>query len=241
MTYSFHAFRPHSDYYIIHSNVSTQPNQLQVRSKFGSNTNGGEVEGSGAYNYAVVLGRTRALSLRVWPHTDSAVERIRIMPNLTVNKEHSYSDTDGWNIGGGASFNAGGGGTQIGGGLFGGTSKSSEWNVGGSLSFNWGMSHQTTRQWTASDYELIPKPYDMSGNNVSVAGWEIEVLPPHYKSKQGWTEFPTAGRSTVTMDVESIWRVHVSVARTNAFRARIDWKNGFIKMRKKTPTSIAGR
>lgn len=97
-------------YNCIHSNVSTQPNQLQVRAKFGSNTNGGEVEGSGAYNYAVVLGCTRALSLRVWLHTDSAVERIRIMPNLTVNKEHSYSDTDGWNIGGGASFNAGGGG-----------------------------------------------------------------------------------------------------------------------------------
>ena len=228
-TYSFHSFQTHSDYYIIHSSVTTQPDRLQVRAKFGNNTNGGEVEGAGAYNYAVVLGCTRSLSLRIWPHTDSNVERLKIMPNLTVNRDHSYSDTDGWNIGGGASFNAGGGkGTQTGGGLFGGTGKSSEFNVGGSLSFNWGMSHQTTRQWSAADYELIPKPYDMSGNNVSVAGWEIEVLPPHYKSNQGWTEFPTAGRSAVTMDAESIWRVPANVAKTNAFRARIDWKNGFM-------------
>ena len=228
-TYSFHSFQTHSDYYIIHSSVTTQPDQLQVRAKFGSNANGGEVEGAGAYNYAVVLGCTRSLSLRIWPHTDSNVERIKIMPNLTVNREHSYSDTDGWNIGGGTSFNAGGGkGSQTGDGLFGGTGKSSEFNVGGSLSFNWGMTHQTTRQWSAADYELIPKLYDMSGNNVSVAGWEIEVLPPHYKSKQGWTEFQTAGRSAVTMDTESIWRVPADSAKTNAFIARIDWKNGFM-------------
>lgn len=228
-TYNFHSFQTHSDYYIIHSSVTTQPDRLQVRAKFGNNTNGGEVEGTGVYHYAVVLGCTRSLSLRVWPHTASTVERIKIMPNLTVNRDHSYSDTDGWNIGGGASFNAGGGkGTQTGGGLFGGTGKSSEFNVGGSLSFNWGMSHQTTRQWSAADYELIPKPYDMSGNNVSVAEWEIEVLPPHYKSNQGWTEFPTAGRSAVTMDAESIWRVPADIAKTNAFRARIDWKNGFM-------------
>ena len=158
--------------------MNTQPSHLQVRSKFGPHTNGGEVDGSGAYHYAVILGFTKGLDLRIWGN-DSRVERLKVLPSTTVNKESSYSDTDGWSIGGGATFNIGGSlGKTSGSGLFGSKGKSSGLELGMQLSFNFGFTHQSTRQWTASDYEIIPKPY-RSGSNISVAGWTIDVNYPH--------------------------------------------------------------
>ena len=231
MTYGFHAFQNNSDYYLVNSSVNTQPQNLQIRAAYGPYANGKDLEYSLTYHYAVIVGCTRGLTLQVWPGNYKGIENIKVIPSLTVNKEHSYSDTDGWNIGGNVSFSPGGGKGKIttpgDGGRGSTTSPFSSWQLGGSVSFNAGISHQSTRQWSASDYELVPKPYEKN-NGIPVAKWDIDVLAPYYTAGKGWQEFPTAARSSVTLETESIWKVSSDVAYTFDFTTRMDWKNGFM-------------
>ena len=221
MTYSFHAFQNNSDYYLVNSSVNTQPEKLQIRAAYGPYTTGGALKLPslpliGDRDYALILGCTRGLTLQIWPGNYKGVHNIKIIPSLTVNKERSFSDTDGWNIGGGVSFGGGGMG-GAGAGVFGHVD----------TSFNWGISHQSTRQWTASDYELVPKAY-YTKNGIPVAKWDIDVLAPYYTREKGWTDFPTAARSSVTLEAESIWQVSPDVAYSFDLTTRIDWKNAFM-------------
>ena len=221
MTYSFHSFQNNSDYYLINSSVNTQPQNLQVRSAYGPNTTGGELlcPPSGlflGYYYATVVGCTRGLQFQIWPGNNKGVQNLKIIPSLTVNKQRSYSDTDSWNIGGGVSFGGGGMG-GAGAGVFG--------NV--DASFNWGVSHVSAKQWTVSDYEIVPKAY-YATSGVPVAQWNVNVEPPYYKAREGWTDFSTAARESVTLEAESIWQVPPDVAYTFDFTTRTDWKNMFM-------------
>lgn len=226
MTYSFHSFQNNSDYYLINSSVTTQPQNLQVRSAYGPNITGGELHCPSAtsglvvmlgYHYAAVVGCTRGFTFQIWPGNNKGVQNLKIIPSLTVNKQRSYSDTDSWNIGGGVSFGGGG---------MGGAAPAGFGNV--DASFNWGVSHVSAKQWTVSDYEIVPKAYYATGG-IPVAQWNVNVEPPYYKAREGWTDFSTAARESVTLEAESIWQVvSPDVAYTFDFTTRTDWKNMFM-------------
>ena len=216
MTYSFHSFQNNNDYYLINSSVTTQPKNLEIRAAYGPHTTGDELEYSSTYHYALILGCTRKLTLDIWPGNNQSVKNIKIIPSLTVNREHSYSDTDSWNIGGGVSF---------GGGRMGGDTPAGFGNI--DASFNFGISHQSTRQWTASDYELVPKPR-ITENGISLAEWDIDVQAPYYRCREGWTQLSTAARESVTLEGESIWLVPPEAAYTFDFTTRMSFQHGFM-------------
>ena len=197
---SMHSFEDHYDYYLVISQANTQPQSIAIRADKGTN-NGGEVPGAGAYNYAVILGYTRGL----WTDVQRVYvdgQRVHHLPDQTVNKDKSYTDTKGWSLSGGVSLKAGA------------NDKGPFGEVG--VNFSGSVSHTSSTTWKGQDYEIIPKP-----NGVWLASWLLDVDWPDYS--KGW-QISTAAKSSVTLDTESIWRTN---SRDFALKGRASWWEGF--------------
>ena len=197
---SFHSFENHLDYYLVISRANTQPKSLVIAAAEGEKTRG-EVPGAGAYNYAVILGYTRGLFTDV-QRTYTFGNHIHYVPNQTVNKGKSYTDTNGWSMTGGISFKGGAG----------------EKGPSGeaSASFTAGVTHTSSTTWQGQDYEVIPKP---SGSWL--ASWCLDIDYPSFSS--GW-KISTAAESSVTLDTESIWETS---SRNFKVQGRAIWWEGF--------------
>ncbi|MBQ7577727.1 MAG: hypothetical protein IJT21_05640 [Synergistaceae bacterium] len=197
---SFHSFEKHLDYYLVISRANTQPKSIVIAAAEGIKTRD-EVPGAGAYNYAVILGYTKGLFTDI-QRTYTFGSHIHYVPNQTVNKGKSYTDTNGWSITGGISFK--GGADEKG--------PSGE----GSASFTAGVSHTSSTTWQGQDYEVIPEP---SGNWL--ARWCLNIDYPSFSS--GW-QISTAAQTSVTLDTESIWE---TTSRNFKVKGRAFWWEGF--------------
>ncbi|MBQ3448086.1 MAG: BACON domain-containing protein, partial [Synergistaceae bacterium] len=229
---SLHSFENHADYYLVESSVTTYPVGLQIRSEHGDYKTGDEIDGSGAYHYAIVAGSTKALELYVWPDGPThKFQMVKWLPDTTVNNTTDYSDKNGWEIGGGVAVK----------GEYGSETESdideneeatpakntSGWKVGMEASFNWSISHTSTTQWSKPDYDLIPKNY-VDGGGIPIALWRLEVSDPTYNdSEHAWNPFPASGRQVVTLKSEAIWRIEQDAASDVFFQSRVDWENYF--------------
>ncbi|MCR4819024.1 MAG: BACON domain-containing protein, partial [Fretibacterium sp.] len=197
---SVHSFENDTDYYLVISEANTQPGSLAIRADKGKN-NGGEVPGAGAYNYAVILGYTKGLYTdvqRVYKNGDL----VRHTPNQTVNRGKSYTESDGWTLGGGLSFK---------GGI---NDKGLSGEAG--VNFSTSVSHTSSTTWQGQDYQIIPKPSDNWR-----ASWLLDVDYPDYK--KGW-HISTAAESSVTLNTESIWK---TTQKGFALKGRACWVEGF--------------
>ena len=197
---SLHSFDDHCDYYLVISQANTQPQSIAIRADKGEK-NGDEVR-SGAYHYALVLGATKGLYTDV-QRVYTFGQRVHHLPDQTVNKGKSYTDTNGWSLGGGVSFKAGV------------SEKQGPYGEAG-VNFSASVSHTSSTTWQGQDYEIIPKP-----NGVWLASWLLDVDYPDYSG--GW-QISTAAKSSVTLNTESIWR---STARNFALKGRAVWHEGF--------------
>ena len=220
-SYSVHSFADHNDYYLITTTATIQPHDtLQVRAEYGDRT-GDEVKGSGAYHYAVIMGCNKKLECYHWPN-DLGTELVKLTPGETVNNNQSFSDTDGWSMGGGVS----------GGGNYGkGTTKDSETGGGGQAegSFNYTVTHNASHTWQTTDYSITPKrstatSYPPLGRPVP--GWVLDVSAPYYSGGQGW-QISAAAKTAVTLDAEAIWRVQPDKIDNAGFTAQAHWSEGF--------------
>ena len=131
----------------------------------------------------IILGYTRGL----WTDVQRVYvdgQRVHHLPDQTVNKDKSYTDTKGWSLSGGVSMKAGA------------SDKGPSGEVG--VNFSGSVSHTSSTTWKGQDYEIIPKP-----NGVWLASWLLDVDWPDYS--KGW-QISTAAKSSVTLDTESIWR-----------------------------------
>ena len=230
---SLHSFENHADYYLIENSVTTYPVNLQVRSEHGEYRTGDEIDGSGAYHYAIVAGSTKALELYVWPDgSNHKYQLVKWLPDITVNNTTDYTDTNGWSIGGGVAVKGeyssqtessidpnSGKGTPA--------KNTSGWKVGMEASFNWSISHTSTTKWSKPDYNLIPKNW-IAANGIPVALWRLEVKDPDYNGDEhAWNPFPAAGRQGVTLKSEAIWKIEKEAAGDVFFQSRVDWENYF--------------
>ncbi len=198
---SFHSFEDHNDYYLVLSEANTQPRSLLIAADKGTN-NHDEVPGAGAYNYAVILGYTRGLYTRVRRYYAFG-NSVHHLPNQTVNKNKSYTDTNGWSLTGGVSFKAGA------------SEKTGPYAEVGT-SFSATVSHQSSTTWQTQDYEVIPLP-----SEDRVDDWLLRVERPTYS--KGW-HISTAAQDSVTLETESIWKSD----RTNfELEAKAYWYEGF--------------
>ncbi|MBQ7561025.1 MAG: BACON domain-containing protein [Synergistaceae bacterium] len=198
---SFHSFKNHCDYFLIMSRANTQPQSLVIAADEGTYTRK-EIPGSGAYNYAVILGATSGLFTsieRVYKFGD----HVYYMPDQTVNKNKSYTDTKGWSLTGGVSFK---GGTQ-----------NNALAADATSSFSASVSHTSATTWQGQDYEVIPKP-----NGSWLARWLLDVDYPGF-ADGGWI-ISTAAKSSVTLRTESIW---ASTSRNFMIKGRALWYEGF--------------
>ena len=188
----------------------------------GDNRTGGEVKGNYSYNYAAVLGATAELETAIYPAKDSGSGIVleKYLPHLTVNKETSYTDTEGWSIGGGVALK----------GEIGGSKEKGLYGSGGlDVSFNWEISHQTTKQWTVTDYEYVPVVNNYSyatGLANPMFTCKSVVTWPDYEHKKGWT-ISTAARSSVIQDMECIWSVPKENADKFKLTGQTSWKECF--------------
>ena len=219
-TYSVHSFADHCDYYLITTTSTIQPHDtLQIRAEYGDTT-GDEVKGSGAYHYAVIMGCNKKLECYHWPN-DLGTELVKLTPGETVNNDQSFSDTDGWSMGGGVS---GGGHAEK------GTTENAQKGGGGQLegSFNYTVSHNSTYTWHTKDYSITPKrdttTYPPAGRTT--AGWVLDITAPQYSGGKGWQISPAA-KTAATLYAESIWRVQPDKANNASFTAQAHWSEGF--------------
>ena len=217
--YGVHSFADHNDYYLITTEATIQPQStLQIRAEYGEKT-GDEVKGSGAYHYAVVMGCNKKLSCYHWPD-DLGTELVKLTPNMTVNNNQSFSDSDGWTMGGGVSGGGGGGGGG----------KNREGGEGhGEASFNYSVSHNSSYTWNTTDYSITPRrstatSYPPLGRPVP--GWVLEVTAPYYSGGKGWVISPAA-KTAVTLYAEAIWRVLADHTDKPSFTAQSHWSEGF--------------
>ena len=197
---SFHSFENHCDYYLVISRANTQPKDIVIAAGEGTKTRD-EVPGSGAYNYAVVLGATSGLFTDI-QRTYTYGQHVHYMPDQTVNKNKSYTDTKGWTLTGGVAFKAG---TQ---------NNAPAADV--TTTFSASVNHTSSTTWQGQDYEVIPKP-----NGNWRARWCLNVGYPAFED--GW-HISTASKSSVTLNSESIWS---STARNFKVKGRALWWEGF--------------
>ncbi|MBQ6982647.1 MAG: BACON domain-containing protein, partial [Synergistaceae bacterium] len=221
VSYGVHAFEDHCDYYLITTTATIQPHsRLEIRAEYGDTT-GDEVKGSGAYHYAVILGCNKKLECYLWPN-ELGTELVKITPSMTVNNNQSFSDTDGWQMGGGVS----GGGSVT----RGTSSKDAQTGAGGKLdgSFNYSVSHNATHTWQTTDYSITPSRttalYPADGRPV--IGWVLDVTSPYYSGGKGWVISPAA-KTAVTLEGESIWRVQPDHVDKPSFNSQAHWSEGF--------------
>ena len=195
---NLHSFQNNMDYYIIKTDSSTKPINLEICASKGDKTRD-ELEGGDpglSYNYDLIFGGNRGLSTRVWPSL-SEVGLEKHLPNKTANKETQVTDTKEWSIGGGVTVGVEAGKNLPVPGL----------NITGKLgaSFNWGISHLTTKTWGVNDYEVVPDIHYENGRRV--AQWNLKCTWPEYdKSKEEWI-MSSAFRRSVSFETESIWSV----------------------------------
>ena len=197
---SFHSFENHCDYYLVISRANTQPKDIVIAAGEGTKTRD-EVPGSGAYNYAVVLGATSGLFTDI-QRTYTYGQHVYYMPDQTVNKNKSYTDTKGWTLTGGVAFKAG---TQ---------NNAPAADV--TTTFSASVNHTSSTTWQGQDYEVIPQP-----NGNWLARWCLNVDYPTFDD--GW-HISTAAESSVTLNSESIWS---STARNFKVKGRALWWEGF--------------
>ena len=195
---NLHSFQNDMDYYIIKTDSSTKPINLEICAPKGDKTRD-ELEGGDpglSYHYDLIFGGNRGLSTRVWPSL-SEVSLEKHLPNKTANKETRVTDTKEWSIGGGVTV-----GVEVG-----KNAPVPGLNITGKLgaSFNWGISHMTTKAWGVNDYEIVPDIRYENGRRV--AQWNLKCTWPEFdKSKEEWT-MSSAFRRSVSFETESIWSV----------------------------------
>ena len=197
---SFHSFENHNDYYLVISRANTQPNNLVIAANEGVKTRN-EIDGSGFYNYAVILGYTKGLFTDI-QRVDTFGRHVYYVPNQTVNNGKSYTDTSGWSMTGGISFKAG----------ISDKGPSGEVNP----SFSATVSHTSSTTWQGQDYEIIPNPIENR-----VASWHLKIGYPDYA--KGW-KIASAAEHSVTLNSESIWE---TTRRDFELRGRACWHEGF--------------
>lgn len=197
---SFHSFKNHCDYFLIMSRANTQPQSLVIAADEGTYTRK-EIPGSGANNYAVILGATSGLFTSI-ERVYKFGNHVYYMPDQTVNKNKSYTDTKGWSLTGGVSFK---GGTQ-----------NNALAADATSSFSASVSHTSATTWQGQDYEIIPQP-----NGNWRARWCLNVDYPSFED--GW-HISTAAKDSVSLNTESIWE---STEKNFKVRARASWWEGF--------------
>ena len=216
---SLHSFKNNADYYIIGTDTTTKPVDLWVCAPKGDRTRD-ELEGGDAglsYHYNLIFGGNRGLSAKVWASVPEA-DIEKYMPNRTANKETTVNDTTAWNIGGGVTVGVEGGLNAGAPGL----------TVTGKLgtSFTWGISHETTKSWSVSDYEIVPNiHYDDKGRQV--AQWDLKCTWPTYSSRSDSWQMSSAFRRNVSFETESIWKIPSSKRSEAKFYGQTLWINGF--------------
>ena len=218
VAYGVHAFEDHCDYYLITTTATIQPaKRLEIRAEYGDTT-GDEVKGSGSYHYAVIMGCNKKLECYLWPN-ELGTELVKLTPSMTVNNNQSFSDTDGWQMGGGVSGGGGGGKSKEKGGYGEGH---------GEASFNYSVSHSATHTWNTTDYSITPRRttalYPADGRPV--IGWVLDVTSPYYSGGKGWVISPAA-KTAVTLEGESIWRVQPDHVDKPSFNSQAHWSEGF--------------
>ncbi len=198
---SFHSFEDHNDYYLVITRATTQPQSIVIASESGSH-NHDEVAGAGAYNYAVILGNTAGLYTDV-QRTYTFGGHVHYVPDQTVNKNKSYTDSNGWSMTGGIALKAG--------------TQNNAPAADATSSFSMSVNHTSSTTWQGQDYEVIPKP-----NGSWLARWLLDVDYPGF-ADGGW-KISTAAKSSVTLRTESIW---ASTSRNFKIKGRALWYEGF--------------
>ncbi|MBR2209371.1 MAG: BACON domain-containing protein [Synergistaceae bacterium] len=215
---SLHSFKNNADYYIITTDTTTKPVDLWICAPKGDRTRD-ELEGGDpglSYYYDLIFGGNRGLSAKVWASVPEA-DIEKYMPNRTANKETTVNDTTAWNIGGGVTVG-------VEGGL---NTGAAGFTLTGKLgtSFTWGISHETTKSWSVSDYEIVPNIHYDDGKQV--AQWDLKCTWPTYSDKSDSWQMSSAFRRNVSFETESIWKVPASKRNEVKFYGQTLWINGF--------------